>query len=244
MSKKGAKAQRPVVGYVRVSTLGQAREGVSLDAQEAGIRDWVRNNELLLIRIERDEGISGSLGAEHRPGLQAALDFAMSDQAVLVVYSLSRMARSVRHAIDIGHKLGQAQADLVSITENWDTTTANGKLLFGLMAVLAEFERDLVSERTRAALQYKKARNELVGQVPYGYRKAPGTNPVQLELEPREQAIIKMIFEGQQQGRSQREIADELNALGLRNRRGNQWTNVRICQLLQRLSVSLPSPAE
>jgi site-specific DNA recombinase len=159
------------LGYIRVSTSGQANDGVSLDAQAARIRVWCEANGYELTEIWSDAGISGRR-ADKRPGLQAALAAACENGGALVVYSLSRLARSTRDAIDIAERLHGAGADLVSLTERIDTTTAAGKMVFRMLAVLAEFERDLVSERTAAALAHKRRNGERVGDIPYGWRLA------------------------------------------------------------------------
>lgn len=157
------------VGYVRVSTELQAREGVSLDAQRERILAWCRGQGIAEsgLAMHADEGISGKR-ADNRPGLARALDDACATPCALVVYSLSRVARSVRDTLAIAERLDAANADLVSLTENIDTTTAAGKMLFRLLAVLAEFERDLISERTRGGIAHKRGRGERVGSVPRG----------------------------------------------------------------------------
>ena len=134
------------IGYVRVSTAGQAADGVSMDAQKGRIRAWCDANGYALTDTFTDAGISGKR-ADNRPGLRRALDAACKCRAALVVYSLSRLARSTRDAIEIAERLDKAGADLVSLTERIDTTTAAGKMVFRMLAVLAEFERDLVSEQ-------------------------------------------------------------------------------------------------
>jgi hypothetical protein len=92
------------IGYVRVSTAEQAAEGVSLDAQRARIAAWAHANAAELTAVYTDAGLSGGR-ADNRPGLQAALDAACTAKAALVVYSLSRLARSTRDAITISERL-------------------------------------------------------------------------------------------------------------------------------------------
>jgi DNA invertase Pin-like site-specific DNA recombinase len=87
----------------------------------------------------------------------------------LVFYSLSRLARSTKDAIAISERLSRAGADLVSLSEKIDTTSAAGKMIFRLLAVLAEFERDLISERTKAALSVKREKRE---RISAGFRLA------------------------------------------------------------------------
>ena len=141
------------VGYTRVSTDGQATDGVSLEAQQARIRAWCEANDYALVNVHVDAGLSGCR-ADNRPGLQDALTSAARHKAALVVYSLSRLARSTKDAIAISERLAKNGADLVSLSERIDTTTAAGKMVFRMLAVLAEFERDQVAERTKGALAH------------------------------------------------------------------------------------------
>ena len=133
-----------------------------------------------------DRGISGKR-ADNRPALQTALTAVCARRGVLVVYSLSRL-RSVRDTLSISERLDKAGTDVVSLTEAIDTTTASGKMVFRLLAVLAEIERNIVSERTRTALRYKQARSERIGQIPYGARLA--ANGVRLDPDLAERATL------------------------------------------------------
>lgn len=92
-----------------------------------------------------DAGLSGKR-ADNRPELQKALDAVTKCSGVLLVYSLSRLARSTKDTLAISDRLEKADADLVSLSERIDTTSAAGKMVFRMLAVLAEFERDLVSD--------------------------------------------------------------------------------------------------
>ena len=89
---------------------------------------------------------------EKRASLQAAVSAVCACGGVLVVYSLSRLARNTTETLELGKRLSKAGADLVSLSEKIDTTSAAGKMVFRMLAVLAEFERDQVSERTTMAL--------------------------------------------------------------------------------------------
>ena len=123
----------------------------------------VRRPGAILVDILVDAGISG-YRKENRPGLRAALAAVCAGGRgrgkgrVLVVYSLSRMARSSKDSFIISEMIDKAGADLVSLTENIDTTTAAGRMFFGVLAVMNQFERDLASERTKLAAAYKRGR--------------------------------------------------------------------------------------
>lgn len=126
-----------VIGYVRVSTEGQATEGVSLDAQEKKIRAWAELKGVSEVEIFIDAGVSGC-SADNREAPQDALR-AIAEGDALVVYSLSRLARSTKDTLEIADRLDRLGADLVSLSENIDTTTAAGKMVFRILAVLSEF---------------------------------------------------------------------------------------------------------
>lgn len=209
--------------YIRVSTIGQAMEGVSLEAQKAKAKAWAEANGYEVGGIYSDAGISGKRAA-NRPGLQDALREVCAERGnVLIVYSLSRLARSTKDAISIAERIEKAGADLVSLTERIDTTSAAGKMLFRMLAVLSEFERDLVAERTKAVLTHKAAKGERVGQIPYGY-KLFDTDGVLLIEDEDEQATIADIRAMKATGLSWREVAEMLNARGVVTKKGRRWT--------------------
>ena len=216
------------VGYLRVSTETQAVDGVSLDAQRAKIAAWCELNGYTLAALYVDAGISGK-SADNRPGLQAALTDCRKG-SVLVVYSLSRLARSTKDTIAISERLAKAGADLVSLSEKIDTTNAAGKMVFRLLAVMAEFERDLISERTTTAMQYKKQNRELVGAVPYGYTLAD--DGVRLLANPAEQDVITQARELRDGGMSLRKVAAELDNRGFRTRTGRVFSACQIQRMV------------
>ena len=150
------------IGYIRVSTQGQADEGVSLAAQRAKIEAWCSLNDAELVAVFEDAGISGA-SMNGREGLHAALKATTKGMA-LVTYSISRLARSTRDMLEIAERLDAKGADLVSMTEKIDTTTAAGRMVFKMLAVLADFERDQIGERTKMALAHKKAKGEVKQQ--------------------------------------------------------------------------------
>ena len=149
-----------VIGYVRVSTEDQAREGVSLEMQRDRIHKWAALNEGDVVAVYEDAGISGM--DMERPGLESALN-AAGKGAALVTYSISRLARSTIGVLEIAKRLEYRGADLVSLSEKIDTTSAAGRMVFRMMAVLAEFERDQISERTKAALAQLKRQGKKLG---------------------------------------------------------------------------------
>lgn len=200
--------------YLRVSTTDQAEEGVSLSAQESKAHAWCLLNDYEVKAVFTDAGISGK-SSLNRPGLQSALSACVNGGA-LVVYSLSRLARSTRDTIELAEKLAKNGTDLVSLSEKIDTTSAAGKMIFRLLAVMSEFERDQISERTCAALQFKKSQFERTGVVPYG--SALADDGVHLIPNPSEQGLVEAAKEFKAQGLSLRKIAEKLLDLGYQPR--------------------------
>ena len=215
------------IGYIRVSTDEQAREGASLDAQKAKIAAWAKALDYELIAIEEDSGISGK-NIRAREGLKRAIELACSKKAALVVYSLSRLSRSTRDTLAVAEKLDKAGADLVSLSERIDTTNAAGKMIFRLLAVLNEFERDQIAERTSAILQHKKSKLEAYSPTPYGYRK------VGMKLLPdyTEQQVLLQISKLHEEGNSLRKIADWLNINNIPAKGGGRWYSSTIHYML------------
>jgi site-specific DNA recombinase len=221
-------------GYIRVSTADQALNGIGLASQRERIEAWCMANGYALVQTFSDEGASGKR-ADNRIGLQNALQAACEARgAALIVYSLSRLARSTKDAISIAERLDKAGADLVSLSERIDTTTAAGKMVFRMLAVLAEFERDLVSERTTAALAHKKAIGQRVGSVPYGYELAPDGStlaPLKSEL-----AVIDDICSMRVSGLSLERIAAALTERGTPTKTGRstRWTHQAVARIVNR----------
>lgn len=219
------------IGYVRVSTTGQAVDGVSLEAQRARIEAYCTLNGLTLVNVFVDAGLSGKR-ADNRPELQNALAAVCEASGVLVCYSLSRLARSTKDTIAISERLDKAGADLVSLSEKIDTTSAAGKMVFRMLAVMAEFERDVISERTTTAMSHKRSQGERVGEIPFGFQlAADGVALVQCD---REQAVIQTIHSLRGKGLSLRAIAAELESAGVAAKRARQWNAMTIRNILNR----------
>jgi DNA invertase Pin-like site-specific DNA recombinase len=136
-------------GYARVSTVDQDLR-VQLDALEAAGCD----------RVFTDKA---SGGTRERPGLDAVLAVLEAGDE-LVVTRLDRLGRSVADLVHIVIDLGERGVEFRSLIEGFDTTTSGGKLLFHVMAAIAEFERELIRERVNAGLAAARARGRIGGR--------------------------------------------------------------------------------
>jgi DNA invertase Pin-like site-specific DNA recombinase len=140
-----------LIGYARVSTADQ-EPALQLDALKAAG----------CVKVFTDKA-SGAL--DRRPQLDRLLDQLRPGDTV-VVWRLDRLGRSLRHLIALSEDLQERKVCLRSLQESIDTTTANGRLFFKIMGSLAEFERDLISERTKAGLEAARARGRKGGRPP------------------------------------------------------------------------------
>ncbi len=139
-----------LIGYARVSTADQNSE-LQIDAlKKAGCE-----------RIFVDEGVSGS--KKSRPELDKCLDHVRSGDS-LVVWKLDRLGRSLPHLLEVVGDLEQRGIQFKSLQETIDTSTPGGKLVFHVFCSLAEFERDLIRERTNAGLAAARARGRNGGR--------------------------------------------------------------------------------
>jgi DNA invertase Pin-like site-specific DNA recombinase len=138
-----------LVGYARVSTQEQ-----NLDLQ----RDALEKAGCEKLFAEQVSGASAE-----RPGLGQALEFVRKGDT-LVVWKLDRLGRSLRHLIETVQQLQAKGIHFKSLQESIDTTTSGGKLVFHLFAALAEFERDIIQERTSAGLAAARARGRKGGR--------------------------------------------------------------------------------
>ena len=138
-----------LVGYARVSTQEQDAELQLVALREAG--------------CERIFEETASGAQRDRPQLAAALNY-MRDGDTLVVWKLDRLARSLKQLIETVERLDDCRVGFRSLTENIDTTTPGGKLIFHIFGALAEFERSMIRERTMAGLAVAKANGRVGGR--------------------------------------------------------------------------------
>lgn len=221
------------IGYIRVSTDEQSREGISMDMQQSKIRAYCELNDLVLGDIIEDAGISAK-NVKGRPGVQRVL-FHVTSRSIdaVVVYKLDRLARNTVECLKMAEDMDKAGVALHSITEKLDTQSALGRFFFTLTASLAEMERSLIAERTTAALSEKRARGEKTGgSDPYGFRSVGG----KLELIPTEQRAIARMRELRAKGYAYRRIASTLTKEGTMTRKGTRWCETQIIRILERVA--------
>ncbi len=218
------------IGYIRVSTEEQSREGISLEMQAAKIRAYADLNDLELTGIIEDAGISGK-SIKARPGIQAVLEMVRARTVgAVITYKLDRLARNTIETLEMAKLMDKTGVALHSICEKLDTQSALGRFFFTLTASLAEMERGIISERTAAALAQKRINGEKTGgDCPYGYKALDG------KLVPceQEQETISRIRALRADRFSIRQIVTALEVEGFRTRKGTLFCKTQVERILK-----------
>lgn len=206
-----------LVLIARVSTVRQAEDGYSLDAQRAKAHAWCKACGYELVELAAGyRPVSGA--ADKRQDLDAALAMVANGEACGIISSrLDRIARSVHQLTRVSTALNELGGDLVVIDQAIDTTTPAGKLMFHVLGAVAEFERDLISERTKEGMaQLIREGKRGAGRIPYGW-KLRGGHVVEVVAE---QQVIRQIGELRDAGMTYEEVAVALNKDNVPNRSG------------------------
>jgi DNA invertase Pin-like site-specific DNA recombinase len=177
------------VGYVRLSK--RHEQGVSIAAQREAIMKAAEERGLELVEVVEDDGLSGR--SLRRPGVQRALEL-MEDADVLLVARLDRLSRCVRDFASILHSAQRGRWDVVALDMGMDTSTPQGRFFSQILMSVAEFERELIGERTKAALAYARSNGTTLGR--------PSSLP---------QETIERIASERGEGRAYARIAEGLN---------------------------------
>ncbi|WP_312281176.1 recombinase family protein [Oscillibacter sp.] len=158
--------------YVRVSTEEQALHGLSIEAQSEALNEWAKENGCEVIGRYTDAGISARKKAAKRPDLQRLLEDVSAGKIDLIVFTkLDRWFRNIAEYYKVQEILEKYNVNWKTTYEDYDTSTAAGRLKINIMLSVAQDEADRTSERIKVVFDNKKQRKEPVsGRVPYGYR--------------------------------------------------------------------------
>jgi DNA invertase Pin-like site-specific DNA recombinase len=222
-----------VLGYIRVSTDKQVDKGISLEVQRAKLGAYCQLYDLELVDVIVDPGESAK--SLKRPGVQSALSrLAAGEAEGLLVVKLDRLTRSVRDLgdlVDISRKQGWA---LISVGEQLDTSSAAGRMVMNILAVISQWEREAIGERTSAALKHKAAKGEYTGGTTrYGVRSS-GKGSKVTESVAEEQIVLAEVARLRGSELSYQAIADELAARGIFNRKGNRFAPMQVARIAAR----------
>ncbi len=224
--------EQHAVIYIRVSTDEQANEGVSMDAQEESLRAYCAMRGLVIVESVRDAGVSGGKVLASREGGRRVLDLVKSGEVSNVVaYKLDRLFRDAGDCLAVTGAWDNKGVSLHLVDlggQAIDTSTAMGRFFLTVMAGAAEMERNVIRERTRAALAHMKSKGQRIGSIPFGSKLA--ADGVHLEINSDEQEIIEHIVALKAEGLSQQKIADRLNETQT-PARGSRWHKTTVARV-------------
>lgn len=220
-----------VVTYLRVSTARQERSGLGLEAQRVALAQFIATEDMTVAtEYVETETAKGSDALDRRPTLRAALDEAKRLRCPVVVSKLCRLSRDVAFVAGL---MAQGVPFIVA-----DLGPDADPFMLHLWAALAEKERRLISERTKAALAAKQARGAVLG----GYRGGPvsdgaaGAAAAQRQADENAASVAPVLAEMQRQGLSLRAMAAGLTAQGITTPRGKAWTATAVSNALERVA--------
>jgi DNA invertase Pin-like site-specific DNA recombinase len=219
---------KPLVTYIRVSTSGQGRSGLGIEAQRHALGQFAQAEGFEVARefVEVETG-KGSDALDRRPQLRAALAAARKLRCHVAVAKLDRLSRDV-HFISrlMAHKVPFLVAELGPDVDPF---------VLHLFAALAEKERALISTRTRQALSAAKSRGVALGNPRLHMARKSAVDAVKAEADRYAANVLPIIREAQKAGaRTLREIADALNARGIATARGGLWYAQSVANILER----------
>lgn len=210
------------VAYYRVSTEKQGKSGLGIEAQQHSVRQFLNGGdwELLAEFTEIETGKN-----DDRPQLERAMNECRLTGATLVIAKIDRLSRNAAFLI------GLKDAGISFVAA--DMPGAN-QMTIGIMALVAQQEREAISQRTKEALAAAKARGAKLG----GYRGGPmvngkaGTEALQQKAAAFRASVRPLVTELRDQGMSQRQIAAELDRRSVRTPRGGKWTAKAVAAVL------------
>ena len=213
------------IGYIRVSTEKQADHGVSIEAQTEKLKAYAMLYDIDLVDLVIEQGSAKCL---QREGLQSALSRLEAGEAeALIVVKLDRLTRSV---VDLGKLVDTYFQNfaLLSVGEQIDTRSAAGRLVLNVLASVSQWEREVIGERTSAAMQHMRNQNQYTGgKPPYGYDLVDG----ELIENENEQQVIKLVAKYKAAGLSYRKIAAVIDEAGHKSRTGKQLSAMSVSRM-------------
>lgn len=219
-----------LIGYLRVSTEQQAESGLGLEAQKQACAEYAKKMGMELSLVFVDAGVSGTLPFDKRPGLLNALN-ALKKGDILLCSRRDRLGRDViiNYTLEVAVK--KRGARIISVagegTENDDPSSI---VLRQILDVFSNYERLLISLRTKAALQAKRDNFERLGYIPFGYKLAKDGKHIEVNQE--EKDVLSHMMELKKQSFSIRAIVKELNNELRFNRKGSKWNHSSVHRIL------------
>lgn len=233
--------KKQAIGYARVSTGKQAKEGASIEMQHSCIVQMATSEGFELVNILVDEGLSGRKNLHKRKAYTELMEIINAKKTdCILVYSLLRLGRNAAELMRMFSLCEKKNVDIVSYKEKIDTRTVMGRFLRNMIAIMGELEADLASERTSDVAQNNKKEFKPYCNPPYGWkienRIVEGAKIIsrgELKEVPEEQDVINWILQKRKANKSLSWIAEELNHNEIKPKRGVKWSHGQVDSVIK-----------
>lgn len=220
-----------VIGYLRISTNKQGE--LSLEAQKRKIIGYCQAYDLSCVKFLYETASGKDI--KHRPIFNQAISLMLSGEAEgLIVSKLDRLTRSIKDLEFLLEKYFKKYA-LISVQDHIDTNTATGRLMLRIQMGISQWEREVIAERTKEAMETKKINKEYTGgYCPFGYYTANGKDLIK---NPEEQLTIKEIKGCIDNNFSVSASAKILNSLGYKTKTGKEWNKNNLKRIFKDIKL-------
>lgn len=236
---RNSKPLQRCYGYCRVSTTKQGEDGSSLEEQEKKIKAWAVMNDMKLVNIYVDRGVSGTFMFD-RPEF-AKLIACLKRGDTLVANDFSRVSRNLRDTVELIERLTEIRAKGVFIMDGFDTSTSMSQAYIQITAIMKGIEVKYTSERVRDTLSMMKERGQNITRPVYGWMKSSPEKGSGLIEVPEHQAVIARMKEMHASGKTYYAIAKILTEEGIPTPSGKvaEWRHETVANIIHRGEVAI-----
>lgn len=225
------KRRKIIAIYCRVSTDEQAEFGYSIDEQKRLLEEWCKANDYIIYKCYSDRGISGK-NIKDRPALKELLSDAKAGKFDMVIsWKINRVSRKLEDILKIVNILEKNNITFKSYSEPFETDTPAGRMQFQMMALIGEFERGTIAQNVKMGMIAKAKTGNWCGGRVLGYDLVPNNSPEEekkgknkLEINKKEAEIVRFIFNEYSKGKGYKAITNQINKLGYKTKKGNNFS--------------------
>lgn len=225
------KARKLIAIYCRVSTTEQAEEGYSINEQERLLIEWCKKMDYVVYKCYSDRGISGK-DIKNRPALKDLLNDAEEKKFDMVIsWKINRISRKLADVLKIVEILDENNITFKSYSEPFETDTPAGKMQFHMMALIGEFERETIAQNVKMGMCAMAKTGNWCGGKVLGYDlveveslEGAKRRKTKLTINEGEAKIVNFIFNEYGNGKGYKAITNQLNKLGYKTKRGNDFS--------------------
>ncbi|MDU1812158.1 MAG: recombinase family protein [Clostridium perfringens] len=228
---KVEKIRKLIAIYCRVSTEEQSENGYSIDEQERLLEEWCKKMGYVIYKCYSDRGISGK-NIKDRPALKELLSDAKAGKFDMVIsWKINRVSRKLEDVLKIVNLLEKNNITFKSYSEPFETDTPAGRMQFQMMALIGEFERGTIAQNVKMGMIAKAKSGNWCGGRVLGYDLVPNNSPEEekkgknkLKINEKEAEIVRFIFNEYSKGKGYKAITNQINKLGYKTKKGNDFS--------------------